>query len=121
MKDSDLRNTLMEKYKVRGKGMTVIKEEIKQREESKTAEVKRYDRQNNLFHTNQRQLFKELDDTSDDKQVSPESVEAKTFWSGLWDQPTQHNGEANWLRDVRDELRNVHWQGDLEIDVGRHS
>ena len=51
-------------------------------------------RQNNLFHTNQRQIFKELDGTSNDEQVAPEPVEARTLWSGLWDQPTQHDGEA---------------------------
>ena len=33
----------MKKYQVKGKGMSVVKEEIKQRVKAKTAKVKRYD------------------------------------------------------------------------------
>ena len=54
----------MKKYQVKGKGMSVVKEEIKQRVKAKAAKVKRYNdrvRQNRLFNMNQRQLFKELD------------------------------------------------------------
>ena len=39
MKDSDMKDRL-EKYKVRGKGITVIKEEIKQRENNKDCKGK---------------------------------------------------------------------------------
>ena len=125
MKDSDIRNRLMEKYRVRGKGMSVVIEEVKQRIKAKAAKVKRYDdrvkqfRQNNLFRSNQRQLFKELDGKSDDEQAAPEPDEARTFWSGLWDQPVQHNRQAEWLSDVRDELKNVQRQGDVQIDEGK--
>ena len=63
MKDSDMRNRLMKKYQVKGKGMSVVKEEIKQRVKAKAAKVKRYDgrvrqfHQNRLFNTNQRQRY----------------------------------------------------------------
>ena len=77
MKDSDMRNRLLKKYQVKGKGMSVVKEEIKQRVKVKAAKVKRYDgrvgqfHQNRLFNINQRQLFKELDGKCDNSQVGP--------------------------------------------------
>ena len=61
MKDSDMRNRLMKKYQVKGKGgKSVVKEKIKQRVKAKAAKLKRYDdrvrqfHQNRLFNTNQR-------------------------------------------------------------------
>ena len=76
MKDSDMRNRLMKKYQIKGKGMSVVKEEIKQRVKAKAAKVKRYDgrvrqfHQNRIFNTNQRQLFKELDGKCDNSSGS---------------------------------------------------
>ena len=86
MKYSDMRNRFMKKYQVKGKGMSVVKEEIKQRVKAKAAKAKRYDdrvrqfHQNRLFNTNQRQLFKELDGKCDNSQVGLELAEARTFW-----------------------------------------
>ena len=96
--------------------MSVVKEEIKQRVKAKAAKVKRYDdrvgqfHRNRLFNINQRQLFKELDGKCDNSQVGPEPAEARTFWGGLWDQPGEHNRQAEWLADVKEELKNVQQQ-----------
>ena len=103
--------------------MSVVKEEIKQRVKAKAAKVKRYDgrvrqfHQNRLFNTNQRQLFKELDGKCDNSQVGPESAEARTFWGGLWDQPGEHNRKAEWLADVKNELKNIQQQEGFQIDL----
>ena len=57
---ADMRNRLLGKYEVRGEGMMVVKEEIKQRMKAKAAKVKRYDdrvgqyRQNSLFRSHQK-------------------------------------------------------------------
>ena len=40
-----------------------------------------------------------------------------TFWSGLWDRLTLHNGQAKWLREVRSELKSVKGQTDFGIYV----
>ena len=34
----------------------------------------------------------------------------KDFLGGLWDQPGEHNRQAEWLADVEDELNNVQQQ-----------
>ena len=87
----------MKKYQVKGKGMSVVKEEIKQRVKVKAAKVKRYDdrfrqfHQNHLLNTNQHKLFKELDGKCDNSQVGPEPAEARNFWGGIWDEPGEHN------------------------------
>ena len=114
----------MKKYQVKGKGMSVVKEEIKQRVKAKAAKVKRYmydDRvrqfHQNRLYINQRQLFKELDGKCDNLQVGPEPAKARTFWGGLWYQPGEHNRRAEWLADVKDELKNVQQQEGFQIDV----
>ena len=62
-------------------------------------------------------MFKELDGKCDNSQVGPEPAEARTFWGGLWDQPGEHNRQAEWLADVKDELKNVQQQVGFQIDV----
>ena len=49
--------------------------------------------------------------------MGPEPAEARTFWDGLWDQPVEHNRQAEWLADVKDELKNVQQQEGFQIDV----
>ena len=125
LNSSDLRNTIMTKYNVKRKGVSVVIEEIKQRVKAKAAKVKRYDdrvrqfHQNRLFNTNQRQLFKELDGKVDSTQAVPRPTEAKTFWGGIWDKPVKHNRQAEWLTDVKDELRGVQQQEGFQIDVDK--
>ena len=41
----------------------------------------------------------------------------RTFWGGLWDQPSEHNRQAEWLADVKDELKNIQQQEGFQIDV----
>ncbi len=113
LKGSDLRNAIMTKYNVKGKGVSVVIEEIKQRVKAKAAKVKGYDdrvrqfHQNRLFNTNQSQLFKELDGKADNTQVGPRPTEARTLWGGIWDRSVQHNRQAEWLMGVKDKLRGV--------------
>ncbi len=115
----------MTKYNVKGKGVVVVIEEIKQRVKAKAAKVKRYDdrvrqfHQNRLFNTNQRRLFKELDGKADNTQVGPKPAQARTFWGGIWDRPVQHNRQAEWLTGVKDELRGVQQQEGFQIDVDK--
>ena len=49
--------------------------------------------------------------------MGPEPAEARTFWGGIWDQPGEHNIQAEWLADVKDELKNAQQQEGFHIDV----
>ena len=33
---------------------------------------------------------------------APEQSEMETFWKSTWNVPTQHNGEAPWLKDTKE-------------------
>ena len=33
----------------------------------------------------------------------PEQSEVETFWKSIWNVPTQHNTEASWLHDLKEE------------------
>ena len=48
---------------------------------------------------------------------APDPKEATTFWSGIWSNPAEHNKDARWIRDVREELGNMGKQEDLAIGV----
>jgi len=53
--------------------------------------------QNQLFKTNKRQLCQELGGLEKAKLAVPHAAESRKFWSDLWDQPVQHNSNAEWL------------------------
>ena len=85
----------------------------RKRVKTKAAEVRRYENrvrqfhQNHLFSINQHQLYKELDRKCDNSQAGSEPVVLRTFWGGLWDQTSEHNKQAEWLANVKDELKNI--------------
>ena len=72
-------------------------------------------RQNNLFKTNQRQLFKELGGKGNNNNPPPDPDDAKKFWSDIWSQASDFNHEATWLPGVEEEFKGIHQQEDLEI------
>ena len=75
------------KYKIETKGVAVVIEELKQRISAKAHKIKRYNdrilqyQQNRLFEVNQRQFYKELDDSQGSDQPTPDANEAREFWS----------------------------------------
>lgn len=59
---------------------------------------------NTLFKTNQSQVYKELSGVTRSDNPSPDAKEARAFWSGIWSNQHLHNSEAEWLKDVKEEL-----------------
>ena len=48
----------------------------------------------------------------------PDAEESKRFWGGIWSVEKEHNHEAEWLKDVRNELKNEeHLQERVVISV----
>ena len=72
-------------------------------------------RQNNLFKSNQRQLFKELGGSGKNNNPPPDPEDAKRFWSDIWSQASDFNREATWLPGVEDKLKEIRQQEDLVI------
>ena len=75
-------------------------------------------RQNNLFRSNQRQLFKELGgaaaSTTDE---IPDAAESKKFWEGIWSDEVEHNRDVCWLGEIRNQMRNVKAMEDILVDL----
>ena len=74
--------------------------------------------QNRLFEVNQRQFYKELDDSQGSDQPTPDANEAREFWSNIWDRPVEHRRDAGWLNDLKGKTQ-VEQQDDLTIDIDK--
>ena len=37
----------------------------------------------------------------------PDAKESRTFWASIWDNPVNHNSNADWLKDVESKLARV--------------
>ena len=97
---------------------------MKQRITAISAKVRRYQgrvdsyRQNRLFHNNQRQFYRELDqeeERCDDDQ--PVAEESKQFWGNIWSHSADNMKDANWLQDLRSEV-NDKKQEKIDITTG---
>ena len=94
---------LERKFSVKRKGVEVVQEEVRQRLVAVGAKLERYDnrteqfRQNRLFESNQKGLFKELEGTQRESVIT-DAEESKRFWSDIWDQAVTHRKNKYWLR-----------------------
>ena len=85
--------------------------ELKQRIEAKAFKVKWYTsriqqyRQNRLFQGNQRDLYQEISGATRQRHIPPNENEAKEFWKELWEKAVSHNSEADWLKQVKNEMK----------------
>ena len=121
MNNALLQESLEERYNLKKKGMTVVVEELKQRVLAKSKTIRRYEsrieqyRQNRMFHSNQKRLFEKLDNMDTENTMIPGAEESRTFWASIWDNPVNHNSNADWLKDVESKLAGVQKQNDLVI------
>ena len=98
-------------------------EELKQRVVAKAAKVKRYEarneqqRQNKLFEVDQGRLYQELNGKDRHGTLIPDIDETRSFWSSLWENPVEHNTQAEWLKEIKEEMTRLNRrQEDIEID-----
>ena len=109
---------LEKKYNIRGKGMTTMLEELKQRIVAKAAKIKRYDqrrtqyKQNILFKQRQKRFYQELNRTAGNENVISDAGESKTFWSDIRSVGKEHNRSSEW--NIKNDIKD-NQQGELEI------
>ena len=112
---------LKKKYKIKTKGFNNVIEELKQCISAKTLKLKRYKsrvkqyRQNRTFKNNQKALYEELDGKMRQEQVMSDAEESIKIWSELWDNPVDHDKNAEWIMTVEKELECVTQQGNINI------
>ena len=69
-----------------------------------------------MFVNNQGRFFQRLNNEEENHQCEiPNSVEAQTFWRGIWSERKEHRKDAEWLKDVKKELERD--EGENKIDI----
>ena len=116
------KNDLERRYKIRKKGLTTVKEEIKQRISAKVGKIKRYSsrinqyQQNRVFQNNQKRFFSQLNGEGEQQQnEAPNAGQAKEFWSAIWSKEVNHKKDAKWLKDFKKEFYHEVGQEKIEI------
>ena len=103
---------LENKYHIKSKKLNTVIEELKQRLVAKAAKIKRYEqrgeqfKQNQLFNQDQKRFYQQLNGNIRYEGIIPDVEASKTFWSEIWSKGQQHNNNAEWLRNLRTDLRN---------------
>ena len=100
-----------EKYRVKRKGLTTVIEELKQRILAKAAKISRYEQRiqqyriNRLFKVDQKKVYNKFNgQTGSSNGDIPNAEESRTFWSGIWSVEKEHNKEADWFSDLKEEM-----------------
>ena len=100
---------LNERYRVKRKGLKTVIEELKQRLLAKSAKVGRYQqrieqfRQNRIFDFDLK-MYAEFNGDEVRPSDVPNIEESKRFWGDLRSTGKGHNREAEWLKDIKNEL-----------------
>ena len=95
---------------------------VRQRLVTVGAKLKGYDnrteqyRQNQLFESNQKRLFNELEGTQRES-VIPDIEKSRRFWGDTWDQVVMYRENKDWLRKTENELGEVTVQDDINIEI----
>ena len=92
------------------KGLKTMIEELKQRMLAKKTKVRRCEqrteqfRQNRIFDFDQRKMYVEFNGGGVKPSDVPNAEESKRFRDDIWSIGKGHNREAEWLKDLRNEL-----------------
>ena len=72
---------------------------------------------NRLFHTDQSRLFEELNG-KERSDLKPDGEQTKKFWSEIWSKPSQHNRNAEWLNNLKEEI-SVEKQEPVKVSIDK--
>ena len=91
---------------------------------AKSAKIRRYEqrieqfRQNGIFDFDQTKIYAEFNGGGVRSNDVPNAEESKRFWGDIWSAEKGHNQEAEWLKDLKNELENEeHLQDSVVISI----
>ena len=119
---NDIKQQLRKKYNISRKGYQVVLEEVKQRLTAQAAKLKRYEdrgkfyNQNIMFESNQRSRFEDLEGEEGDN-IIRDADENRNVWDSIWGKSTEHNNEAEWLKESENDLISVENQENIDLTV----
>ena len=120
LKDVTLKK-LDKKYKILEKGWLSVSTMLKNKIQAGSTKISSYEdrmkqqRHNQLFQSNQSQLYKELSGSTSQGNPPPDADESVQFWSNIWSTSKEHNREAVWLDEVRKHFRGKKEQADIVL------
>ena len=97
---------LNERYRVKRKGSKTVIEELKQRMLAKSAKTRRYQQRIEKFRQNKEKMYAEINGDGVRPFIVPNAEENKSLWDDYWSIGKGHNREAEWLKDIKNELVN---------------
>ena len=110
------------KYKIRRRGLRVVKEEIRQKIKAKTGKITRYQQrvsqfqQNRVFGNDEGRFYQQLNNESEHfENKVPDAETERNFWSDIWSKEVQHNKNANWPHEFRNEVEDKSVQESIDI------
>ena len=116
--------TVNRRYWVQERGIDHAVEDAKQRLTALSHRIQRYKarkeqyRTNKLFRTQPGRIYQELKDPkSNQAQPVPDKKETEEFWKNIWGVAKQHNSEAAWIQDIKDQNKDIPQQPSMEISV----
>ena len=101
---------LNERCRVKRKGLNTVIEEMNQRMFAKSSRVRRYEqrseqlRQSRIFDFNQKKIYAEFNGAGVRPNNLPNAEESNRFWGDIWSVRKGLNREAEWLKDLKNEL-----------------
>lgn len=94
-------------HELRDKGIIHVITYLKQRITSGGTKIRRDNQrnlqyhQNNLFRSNQKQFYKELDGKMNEQTKTPDPKGSIEIWSSLWSESVEHNKDSEWLKKMK--------------------
>lgn len=113
---------LNRKYKLNDLGNNHVIAQLKEKIESASTKLKRFEKmnakrqQNTLFSMNQKKFYEEIDGGRQPNEA-PNAQEATDFWKGIWSNAGQMNEEASWLPKVKERFRHVRKQENIVVGL----
>ena len=65
-------------------------------------------KQNMLFQQDQKRFYQELNGTARNNDIVPDADDSKTFWGDIWSVGKEHNRNAEWLTNIRNDMITNH-------------
>ena len=60
-----------------------------------------------MYQQDQKRVYQEMNGKPGGDKVMPDAEKSVRFWSGIWDNDIQHNRGAEWLDDIRKEVKGM--------------
>ena len=86
--------------------MKTVIEELKQRMIAKSTKI-----------IDQKKIYKELNGGEFRTNDIPNTEESRRYWGDIWTVEKEHNKDAEWLAELRDEVKGGHTQERVTIRV----